>query len=156
MKLTVNPDGTASDLEMPLGSEPWHEETARCVIDRITFTPGSRDGQPVKAEASMPILMRTEGDSVAVSSLRSSNEEVEAAYRACYPPDTLAMTSAFYTFDIATNGKLKNPKVIKSSGDPRLDDAGKCILSLLEFKPMMRNGEPIKSQAMGLPIRPPR
>ncbi len=104
----------------------------------------------------MPISVATEGDST-VSSLRSSREEVEGAYRACYPPDTLAMTSAFYTFDIATNGKLKNPKVIKSSGNPRLDEVGKCILDLLEFKPMMRNGQPIRSQATWeLPLRPPR
>ncbi len=155
--LTVQPDGSMTDLVFPVGSQNWQQELARCLLGRITFFPGTRDGFPVAAAATMPISLRDDSGGITPSELRSTAQELESAYRACYPPDLLTMTSAFYSFNIATNGKVSSPKLLKGTGDPRLDDAGVCILKMLEFTPMMQNGRAIKSTATWeLPLRPHR
>lgn len=157
VSLTILPDGRVTNVTLPVGSEAWHGETARCVLERIAFIPGTRDGFPVEAQASLPIVYEAGSGEVSTPELRSSNEELEAAYRACYPLDLASIASAFYRFDIATNGRVSNPKVVKGSGDPRLDAAGACILIMLEFKPLLQSGRGIRSSVTWeLPIRPPR
>lgn len=157
VNITIMPDGSVTDVTLPAASEPWQDETARCVLGRVTFIAGTRDGLPVAAQATMPIVAKTKLGDVSSPKLRSSNETLEAAYRACYPADLLSMTSAFYSFTVATNGRVSNPKVAKSSGDTRLDEAGVCILKMLEFAPLMQDGRGMKSiVTWELPIRPPR
>lgn len=155
--LTIMPDGSVTDVTLPPGSEPWHEETIRCVLDRVTFIPGTLDGLPVAAQATLPIVMQFDSGKISAPELRSSIEQLEAAYRTCYPPDSLTMASAFYNFIIASNGKVSNPKLVKGTGDPRLDEAGACILKMLEFTPLMQNGRTMKSLVTWeLPLRPHR
>jgi hypothetical protein len=155
--ITILADGSVTDMTLPVGSEPWQDEAARCMLGRLVFVPGTRDGLPVAAQATIPFVMQIEGGKVIPPELRSTGEELEAAYRACIPSDLLTMASAFYSFDIATNGKVSNPKVVKGTGDPRLDEAGACILKMLEFTPLMQNGRGMRSHATWeLPLRPHR
>lgn len=157
VSLTILPDGQVTNVTIPVGGESWQEETAHCVLGRIAFIPGTLDGVPVAAEASLPIVYSVESGAVFKPELRSSDDQIEAAYRACYPPDLVATTSAFYRFDIAPNGKVANPNVYKGTGDPRLDEAGVCILNRLEFTPLKQNGRAIRSSVTWeLPMRPPR
>jgi outer membrane biosynthesis protein TonB len=47
------------------------------------------------------------------------------------------------------------PKLIKSSGDPRLDEAGLCIMKMLKFTPAMQGGRAVNSTVTWeLPMRP--
>jgi hypothetical protein len=155
--VTILPDGSWRDLTFPPGSESWQEEVARCMLGRITFLPGTLDGVPVEAQATLPLVVTTGSGNVVNPKLRSTAEELEAAYRACYPLDLLTITSATYRFDVATNGHVSNPKVVKGSGDPLLDEAGACILKMLEFSPLKQNNRAMKSSVTWeLPIRPPR
>lgn len=157
VSLNILPDGEVTNVTLPVGGEPWYEKTARCVLERVAFIPGTRDGIPVEAQASLPIVYKTVSGEVSASELRSKDEELEAAYRACYPSDLATIASAFYSFEIATNGRVRNPKVIKGSGNPRLDEAGACIMKRLEFTPLMQNGRALRSTVTWeLPIRPPR
>lgn len=155
--LTILPDGQVTNVTIPVGGDSWQEETTQCVLGRVAFIPGTVDGVPVTAKASLPIVYSVESGAVIKPELRSSDEQIEESYRACYPPGLVATTSAFYRFDIAANGKVANPKLHKGSGDARLDEAGVCILSRLEFTPLKQNGRAIRSSVTWeLPIRPPR
>ena len=157
---TVLPDGSVENLVPPPGGERWHEQVSQCILRRAKFSPGTRDGVPVVAEAKMPIVLKTDGSDQGkfiAPVLRTTDEELEAAYRACYPPDSLTMTSALYSFNIGTGGKVGNPRLVKGTGDSRLDEAGTCILKRLEFKPMMLNDRAVRSLVTWeLPLRPHR
>ena len=85
-------------------------------------------------------------------------EELEAAYRACYPHEThFESASNYYSFDVDLDGSLNNVKLIRGSGDARLDQAGACILGNLRFSPLMHGNQAMKSNVTWeLPIRPPR
>lgn len=154
---TVMPDGSFSNVTLPTGSEPWVEKTAHCLLGQATFMPGTANGVPVEAQATLPIVYKSRDGEVKQPELRSSNADIEAAYRECYPPDLVTFASAFYRFDISTNGRIMNPKLVKGTGDPRLDAAGLCILPKLEFTPFMQDGRAIRaSVTWELPMRPPR
>lgn len=156
ISLTIMPDGEVTDVKMPLGSEPWYEKTARCVLERVVFIPGTSDGSPVAAQSSLPIVYKTVEGNVSSPQLRSSDEEIEIAYRACYPSGLNAIASAYYSFDVAPNGRVSNPKVFKGSGDPALDAVGICVMTRLEFTPLVQNGRAIRAKVTWeLPIRPP-
>lgn len=153
----VKLDGAIENVTLPVGSEPWQETVARCVLERSVFQPGTVDGVPVDSEAQMPIVMRPGGRKFQPPGLRSSVEQLEAAYRACYPADQISISSAVYRFEVTSGGRVRNPKIMKGSGDERLDQAGLCILGMLEFAPLKQDGRVIRSQiTWELPIRPPR
>lgn len=155
--LTVMPDGSIVNVTLPTGSEPWVEKTAHCLLGRTTFTPGTDNGMPVQAQASLPIVYKSGEGEVKPPQLRSSNADIEAAYRACYPPDLVTFASAFYRFEISTSGRVSKPRLVKGSGDRRLDDAGICILPKLEFTPFIQDGRAIRANVTWeLPMRPPR
>ena len=154
---TVLPDGSTTRLEMPVGSEPIQEKVVACILDRAVYMPGSRDGVPVEAKATLPIKMLGYAEDFENAAPRTSGDVLEAAYRACFPPDSVTMTSAHFRFDISKNGRVEKPILVKSSGDIRLDEAGICILRMLEFAPAKRNGSPIRSNVTWeLPLRPAR
>lgn len=155
--LTVMPDGSVTNLTLPTGSEPWVKKTARCLLDRTRFSPGTVNGVPAQAQASVPVVYKSREGGVTAPELRSSNQEIEAAYRDCYPNDLVTIASAFYKFTISTNGRVSNPRLVKGTGDPRLDAAGLCIMPKLEFTPFMQDGRAIRSTVTWeLPMRPPR
>lgn len=157
VQLTVQPDGSISEVTLSDGSEPWQEATARCVLERLTFRPGSRDGVLVSTRISQPISAAAAAGRISGPELRSTEREIEAAYRACYPSDMMSVGSAHYLFDLAINGEVSNPEVIKSSGDARLDEAGACILANLKFRPMKLGGRAMPGRATWeLQVRPPR
>jgi TonB family protein len=77
------------------------------------------------------------------------------AYQACIPRDQSSMGSAFYRFRVSSRGRVSLPKLIKSSGDPRLDEAGLCIMKMLKFTPAMQGGRAVNSTVTWeLPMRP--
>src|SRR6185295_15137423 len=47
VKVTVRADGSAGDLQFEPGIVPWQEQTARCVIGQMSFTPGTHGGVAV-------------------------------------------------------------------------------------------------------------
>lgn len=157
VQLTVQPDGSISEVTLSDGSEPWQEAAARCVLEQLTFRPGSRDGVLVSTRISQPISATAGSGRISTPKLRSTVPEIEAAYRACYPPDMISVGSAHYLFDLATDGKVSNPEVIKSSGDARLDEVGACILAHLKFRPTKLGGRAMPGRATWeLQVRPPR
>ena len=157
VSMTIQSDGSVTDVTLPVGGESWYEATALCLLDQMSFIPGTRDGVPAAAQSTLPIVTKSEKGQVSRPQLRSTAEILEAAYRACYPPGLASRGSALYSFNVAANGRVTNPKLAKSSGDTRLDVIGACIMQKLEFSPLMQNGRAMRSTATWeLPIRPPR
>lgn len=156
--ITILPDGSLRDLMLPPGSDSWQEAAARCALEKLTFLPGTLDGIAVEAHATLPIEFNYNNEkSLVTPKIRSTADQIEAAYSACYPSDSLTMTSAIYRFDVSIIGHVSNPKVVKSSGDPRLDESGACILKMLRFFPMKQNGQTVNSyMTLELPLRPHR
>jgi len=120
------------------------------------------DGKPVAAQAIVPInfsLADEYGKAAHFDGpkLQSNPPEVEKAYRACYPEDTLAMQTAQYKLTIGTDGRARNIKLFTSGGDAQLDEAGICLIQKLQFNPTQRDGKAVKSTiTLPLQMRPAR
>lgn len=159
--IVVQVNGTVSDVEFPAGAEQWQQDAARCVASRMKFRPGTANGEPVVSRATLPIRFML-GDlsgraPVQVAAgLRSNEQQLEAAYRACYPPASAAEQTSVYKFAIGVDGRARNVTLVESGGDSTLDQAGRCILRKLEFKPMLRGSQAVKSMvSWPLHVRPP-
>ncbi len=157
VELTVQPDGSVSEVTMSMGSEPWQLELANCILGSMKFRPGTLDGIAVSARISQPITLGAGGGKAFEPELRSTDEELEAAYRTCYPPDMRVLSSAHYTFEVSASGRVDNARLEVTSGDDRLDQAGACIMDRLKFTPMRQGGRNLHRRAIWeLLIRPAR
>jgi TonB family protein len=157
---TVDTVGHVRRIEAPAGAPKWAERLATCLEKRRPeYFPGSRDGVPVESVVSIPISLMSSsiyGDTDRPQA-PSDPTLIEAAYRACYPPDQAAMGSVLFNFDVNTDGSVSNAKIIRSSGDPVLDKAAACILPRLTFTPMTHRKKSVKANVTWeLPVRPPR
>lgn len=160
--VSIEADGSVSEMEFAPGIEPWQEETARCVISLAKFTPGKRGGVAVPAQVHVPINFYLETGSakapvVTNPKLVSTPVEIEDAYRACYPPDSLAIAQPKYRVSFNERGNMTEMDLVESSGDEALDVAGKCVLGKLKFEPTRRNKRAVRSTVtMPILLRPPK
>lgn len=159
--VVVQTDGTVSDVEFPPGTEQWQQDAAGCLVSRMKFRPGTVNGEPVVSRATLPIRFMLGNLSRRAllqdtAQLRSSPSQLEDAYRACYPLAGTAEQSPVYRFTIGVDGRARNVKLVESGGDPTLDQAGRCILRRLEFQPLLRGSQAVKSVvSLPLLVRPP-
>ncbi len=59
--ITVGADGKAGDITVTQSSGfPRLDAAVECVVRRLPFEPGKRDGQPVDAQVSVPIVFKLE------------------------------------------------------------------------------------------------
>lgn len=156
--VTIEPDGSLGHFDLPTGIEAWQDETARCVLGVLKFLPGTRDGIPVAAQATLPISFSLIGSPpIQYPKLVSTASEIEVANRICYPPDLSAQAVPQYRVTISRAGKATKIKVVESTGDERLDEAGICLLKLLKFQPAMRGEEKDESTSVfPVPLNPPK
>lgn len=163
VRITILPDGSKGGLKLPADSPDWLEGSALCTLSRLEFEPGTVDALPVTSEATLPIVFRDAGSQVrpeyrlTAPRLASSEEQEEAAYRACYPPVLQTTTRVHFQFEIGTGGHVRNPEVVKGSGDARIDEVAKCVLGKLKFTPMLRGSRRVEATVTwALWVRPPR
>lgn len=162
VEVTIAPDGSVSGVEFAPGILPWQEQTARCVIGKMAFEPGERDGAPVAAQVKVPIQFSLQDDMGRTSlitepRLRSTHEEIEAAFRACYPPDTVSIARPQYSVTIDARGRVTASRLVVSSGDESMDRAGSCMFDRIRFEPATRDNEPIgMTLTMPMLVRPPK
>jgi TonB family protein len=156
---TVAADGNITATGLPVGAQRWMEDTAQCFAKTLNLLPGTRNGEPVEAKVSIPLVLNNDGSSGALTPARppSDREQVESAYRACYPQDQLATGSVFFNFDVTVDGEVSRAKIVRGSGDPVLDKAAECILPRLRFEPSKHGDKAVQSNiTWELPVRPPR
>lgn len=157
----VETDGSASSAPFLPGTEVWQMHMTECLLGRAKFSAGTVDGSPVTAKAVVPISLIRERQNSDIefesAKLLSTSTEVEDAYRACYPPDSLAMQTSHYKLTIGKDGIPRDVKLVESGGDAVLDQAGLCIIEKLRFKPTLRGKAPVRSSiVLPLQLRPAR
>ena len=148
--VVVQPDGTATDLLFPVGAEHWQREAAKCVIQRLRFIPATKGGMAVAARASVPVVFGLRGSSGSVPAfnapqMRSDDASTEAAYRECYPAGMAGVQTPTYKFTIGVDGRARNIRLVKSGGSPPLDKAGECVIKRLQFRPLLRGSQAVRS-----------
>jgi TonB family protein len=159
IEATVGADGSITGTKLPADAPAWAVETTRCVAADMRLYPGTHDGEPVDSKVRIPFHYTHDTGGLGFESPKppTDREVIEAAYRACYPPDQLAMGSVLFNFDVTVDGEVRRAKIVRSSGDIMLDQAAACILPRLHFEPSRRDGKPIPSNiSWELPVRPAR
>lgn len=177
LTIAVGPTGKVLRHAVPPDTEEWLAKAADCIIRYMSFRPGSDRGVAVEATATMPVYFKINDISLeafasaaapTITGLRrkepvdehpmpiSSEEEILAAYRHCYPPDLDASANITYEINVEISGVVRKVEVAKGSGDPRLDEAGACILRKLKFRPATFNGHAVTDTLhWPLLVRPP-
>jgi TonB family protein len=88
--------------------------------------------------------------------VRSGDEQILEAYRACYPPGRSDEARINYRITVTDGGRVRKAEAVTSSDDPVLDQAGACILRRLFFVPARRNGVNVESTvSWPILVRPP-
>lgn len=158
VELTVGPDGRVRDYQLPAGIERWQEVTARCVIERLSFEPATRDGVPFAAKLRFPLNFSIEGfDPLTLARLAASDDELDAAVRSCYPGDRQEIASPKYRVTVNVRGWPSQVMLVESSGDKKLDAAGACVLKKVRYEPARRGERPVMSTLLvPVTLRPSR
>jgi TonB family protein len=158
VRVNVAPDGSASVVGFPPGIEPWQEQTARCVVRALSFTPATKGGVPVAAQVDMPLAFTIEGTAdVAYLKVAASSEEMESALQACYPPDTLSIATPKFRVSVSSRGRAEDVTLVESSGDKSMDEAGACVLKSIAYEPTKLGKKSVGSSAIiPITVRPPK
>jgi TonB family protein len=157
--VTIAADGSIAAMHPPAGAPQWVTRVAQCIRPNLHVSPGTRDGDAVESQVSVPIVLHASDSSGKLSYPQppSDPQLIEDAYRACYPPDQAAMGSVTFSFSVRPDGSVTDAKIVHGSGDDILDKAAECILPRLRFVPMKRNGRAVEASiTWALPVRPPR
>lgn len=157
----VGTDGRVQEYEMPDGVLPWMADAARCVADELEFYPAVLRTTLLESWVNVPLKFqltrhRALDAEVTAPSPRSDEAAIIAAYQHCYPAGMTAVARIEYRITVAKTGRVRKAELLKTSGDPVLDEAGICILKNLSFLAARRNGRAVES-TLNWPIlvRPP-
>ena len=157
----VGKDGRVSETVLPQGVLPWMEKAARLPEGSPRFlscTPQARRGGILDdgADRLQPDAQPARACAARRADLRSDDEQIVSAYRACYPAGRSEEVKVNYRITVTDGGRVRKAEVVSSSGDDELDQAGVCILRKLVFVPARRNGVDVES-TLNWPIlvRPP-
>lgn len=157
----VGKDGRVLETVLPEGVLPWMEAAASCLKDRLDFYPARLKLEAVESWIMVPVdfnLTRGQHERVRLDppTVRSGDEKILEAYRACYPPGRSDEARINYRITVTDGGRVRRAEVVASSGDAVLDEAGACILRRLHFVPARRNGVNVESTvAWPILVRPP-
>jgi TonB family protein len=158
VRVNVAPDGSPTIVSLPPGIEAWQEQTARCVVQSLSFDPATRDGEPMAAEVEVPVAFMIEGaEEVTYLSVATSAEEMERALRHCYPVDAISIGTPKFRVAVNSRGRAIDIKLVESSGDSSLDAAGACVLESMTFQPTKQGNQSVSSTAtIPVTVRPPK
>lgn len=161
IEVTISDTGWVLGHQMPPDAEPWMEKMAGCVLKALEFNPARKNGRPVEATATIPIITGPDGIRTSLREIvrprpKSTDAEILDAYRKCYPPGMTAEAKVGYRITVSTLGRVLRTEVIEGSGNAGLDEAGACILKELHFEPATLDGVLIQT-TIGWPllVRPP-
>jgi hypothetical protein len=156
--VALDGDGKVTAISLPPGVEPWQEQTARCVVEALSFTPATRSGVAVASEVQVPLAFTIEGtEEVTYLKLAANAEEMERALQLCYPVDSIAIATPQYRVTVNSKGKVVKVELAESSGDVDLDEAGACVLESIDYEPTKQGKMRVTSTAIiPVALRPPK
>lgn len=176
VEVTIDADGKLLSHSVPEATESWLAAAGRCMVQHMEYEPGLDRGIPVRATGKVPVFFKIGGDGALLGGLgtpvhsflddfvapdtgpriASTEEEILAAYRECYPQDHGGSAEVTYEIRVERAGTVSNIEVAKSSGDARLDEAGSCILRKLDFQAATVQGRAVRDTVhWPLLVRPP-
>jgi TonB family protein len=161
LRVKVGKEGRVIETVLPEGVLPWMEEAARCLEDQLEFYPARVNLEPVESWTMITAdfnLTRNQHERVRLEppTLRSDDDEILAAYRACFPAGRSDQARVSYRITVTDGGRVRRSEVAGSSGDAGLDAAGDCILRRLHFVPARRNGVNVEATvSWPILVRPP-
>jgi len=172
LNFLVDEQGNA--LTVTIGSSSGYfrlDEAARTALQQCKFQPGTRDGKPTSASATIEYvwtLSRSGGGTIddptmggffptrlpvketpAVVKPALNSDRPSLVVSSCkkpeYPPEARnagESGSVRLKFRVNENGEAVESAVVRSSGYPRLDDTARDALKLCKFAPAMQDGKP--------------
>lgn len=158
--VTIEADGSVSEVDVPPSAAEWMHEAAPCIVALFSFAPGMRDGVPVRSQATLPLTFKQQGtpsgEKLEPPAIKIPAADIIDLYRRCYPSGHEGQAEVGFRITVTDSGWLRDAKIVSSSGDERLDQAGACIMRGLRFKPGRRGGHRTE-MTLGWPIlvRPP-
>lgn len=158
VEATIGIDGRLLGYHLAPGIPEWQAKTAACVMAIMQFEPGKRGGVAVEAEVKLPLNFSLDNSpAISLPQVATPAGEIEDIYRACYPPDQLAIANPQYRAAISATGKARWIELVESSGVESLDQAGACVLERLRFEPARSGKTAVETTAI-VPIllRPPK
>lgn len=138
----VDADGRPVEMQLPSGTEPWAAAAITCALPRLAFYPATRGGMPVAAPAVATIMFPGPDEDVPAArrvtqpALDADGPDLDSVRAACLPKDGGVTGVVFTAFTIGENGAALAPVIFGESGNPRLDEAAKCILGKVRFTPL--------------------
>lgn len=143
--LLIEADGTASVERWPAGVSPEFSKTVECVLPLMRFAPATESGAPVASRMHLPFQLALadaleENVVVRPPAAVSRPEDRARARAACVPEGLQAASAPMLALEVDTGGRVVRARVVESSGDPRVDEAARCIAMMTRFAPGTRNG----------------
>lgn len=143
--LLIEIDGKASVDEWPAGASAEFRKTVECVLPLMRIAPATQDGVPVASRVRLPFqlaLADAPDERVVLQPPRavSGPEDRAKARAACVPAGLEPVSAPMLAIEVDTGGKVTRAQVVESSGDPRVDEAARCIARKTRFAPGTRNG----------------
>jgi TonB family protein len=161
MVARVGTNGKIREYQLPAGVLPWMADAVKCVADRLDFYPAVLRTTLAESWVVLPLDFNLTDEQhfdaeVIPPSVRSDNAAILAVYRKCYPAGHAGEARINYRITISRGGRAYRVELLESSGDPALDEAGRCILRNLAFTAARRDLRPVEA-TLNWPIlvRPP-
>lgn len=144
----VGTGGAVEDSVVAQSSgSPQLDWASQLCVKAWLYSPAMLDGQPIEtwqlAEINWHVMHRGEGESALPANMVSPPTRKFRANKCewWHYKKTSGVVLAFY---VEPDGTVKNPSVLRSSGDPAVDkDALDCVVQRA-YDPAIQNGQPVE------------
>jgi len=146
LRFLVDPDGKVMESAIARSSGYWRlDEAARTALALCKFEPAMLDGKPTSAWAAIEYVWAIrhpdEGGGAEINT--APRLLINSCEKPQYPVEARTSSrSGSVQLKLVVNptGKVVESKVVRSSGDERLDSAARSALEACKFEPAMRDG----------------
>ena len=144
---TIEPDGSVSNVQVPPGTEPWQENTARCVVKVLRFEAAVKDGAAARSQVVIPLDFDLTGEPIVLPPTLQAWSP--AAIGKCYPESAWQEGKegqVLVTANIEADGSLRDFEL--PIGISRWQEmTANCVMRVLKFQPATRDGVPVAGRA---------
>lgn len=143
---TISPAGKAVDPRFPPDIEPWLETAARCVLELMQFDPATRDGVPIAAVATIPIVLELAAAPTLVRPRFKRDETGELSD--CYSRTARragAEGKVHLELTVGSDGRVGKYE-LPPGIEPWQKATAECVIPRLRFEPATLDGKPFAAR----------